>query len=82
MKMESRDNKLWKLLLVLSVFVTLLSLSSLPGLYENISGDSIPNRPQREPPIEYRWDTAVSRIIIAIISITVAGYSFRKISPG
>ena len=65
MKMDKPSSRIWKILLVLSALFTTLSLSSLPGLYENISGDSIPNRPQREPPIEYRWDVALSRIFIA-----------------
>ena len=71
--------RIWKMLLVASIRVSLFSLLSLPNLYENISGDNIPNRPQGEPPIVYQWDLAVSRIIIAAISITVGVYSLNKI---
>jgi hypothetical protein len=52
---------------------------SLPYLYKDISGDNIPNRPQGEPPIVYQWDVAISRIVIALISIIVSVYSLRKI---
>ena len=77
--MDPQSIDIWKILLVASTLVFLYSLNSLPHLYENISGDSIPNRPQGEPPIIYRWDLAVSRIVIAIISITVSVYSLKKI---
>ena len=75
--MESKNG--WKMLLGVSVLVLVYSLSSLTNLYENISGDSIPNRPQKEPPIEYQWDVAISRIIIALMSVGVGVYSLNKI---
>ncbi len=75
--MESKNG--WKMLLGVSVLVLVYSLSSLTNLYENISGDSIPNRPQKEPPIEYQWNVAISRIIIALISVGVGVYSLNKI---
>jgi hypothetical protein len=74
-----QDKGMWKILLVASILVFLSSLLSLPHLYENISGDSIPNRPQREPPVEYQWDTAMIRVIVALISMTVGIYSLKKI---
>ena len=77
--MASRRSGYWKIILGVSVIVLLYSLFSLPTLYENISGDSIPNRPQREPPIEYQWDAAYLRIILAIASLAVSVYSFNKI---
>jgi len=69
----------WKIILGVSILITVLSLISLPTLYENISGDSIPNRPQREPPIEYQWDAALSRILIALFSLAISIYSYNKI---
>ena len=72
-------NNNWKILLWVSVLILVFSLVSLPSLFENISGDNVPNRPQKEPPIEYQWDTAISRIIVAIISIAVSIYSLNKI---
>jgi hypothetical protein len=77
--MGSKPGGYWKLVLGVSVIVLLYSLISLPTLYENISGDSIPNRPQKEPPIEYQWDAAYLRIGVAIISLAVSIYSFNKI---
>jgi hypothetical protein len=76
--MDQPDSRIWQILLVVCALVTVLSLSSLPGLNENVSGDGIPNRPQKEPPIEYRWDIAISRIIIVVVSFTVGIYSLRK----
>ena len=52
--MENVPANYWKVVLGVGILVTMLSLISLPTLYGNISGDSIPNRPQREPPIEYQ----------------------------
>lgn len=78
MKMDQPDSRIWQILLVVCALVIVLSLSSLPGLYENVSGDGIPNRPQKEPPNKYRWDIALSRIFIAVVSLTVGIYSFRK----
>ena len=77
--MDPQEVKIWKILLVVSTLVFFISLISLPNLYENISGDSIPNRPQKEPPIVYRWDLALTRIIIAIISLIVGIYSLKKL---
>ena len=67
-----------KLILGVSIIITIVSLASLPYLYENISGDNIPNRPQGEPPIEYQWDTAISRTIIALISLGIGIYSYYR----
>ena len=69
----------WKKILGLSILITVLCLISLPTLYENISGDNIPNRPQKEPPIEYQWDTAISRILIALLSSASSIYAYNKI---
>ena len=70
----------WKIFLGVSILITVLSLISLPTLYEDISGDSIPNLSQRGPPIEYQWGTAISRIVIAVISLAVSVYSYNQIS--
>jgi len=77
--MDPPNIRIWKTLLVASVLVIVFSLISLPYLYENISGDNIPNRPQGEPPIVYQWDIAISRIVIALISMIVGVYSLKKI---
>jgi len=69
----------WKIILGLGIIITVLSLVSIPTLYENISGDNIPNRPQKEPPIEYQWDTAITRILIAVISSAISIYAYNKI---
>ena len=69
----------WKIILGVSILITVLSLISLPTLNVNISGDSIPNRPQRKPPIEYQWDAALSRILIALFSLVISIYSYNKI---
>ena len=69
----------WKIILGISILITVLRLISLPTLYEDISGDSIPNLSQRKPPIEYQWDTAISRIVIAVTSLTVSIYLYNQI---
>ena len=69
----------WKIILGVSILITVISLISLPTLYEDISGDSIPNLSQRGPPIEYQWDTAISRIVIAVLSLAVSVYSYNQI---
>jgi len=68
----------WRLLFLISLVIAVISLFSLTRLYENISGDNIPNRPQKEPPIVYRWDLAIIRIIVAAISFLIAFYSFKQ----
>lgn len=77
--MDSIPAQYWKIILVVSILITMLSLISLPTLYENVSGDSVPNISQKGPPIEYQWDTAVSRILIAIIFLAVSLYSYNKV---
>jgi len=79
MKMNIIPSGYWKIILGVSTIVTILSILSLPSLYENISGDNIPNRPQKEPPIEYQWDTAISRILIALLSSAISIYAYNKI---
>ena len=69
----------WKIILGVSILITVLILISLPTLYEDISGDSIPNLSQRKPPFEYQWDTAISRIVIAVTSLTVSIYLYNQI---
>lgn len=78
-EMDPKNVGVWKTLFVLSTLIILFILGSLPSLYENISGDGIPNRPQGEPPIVYRWDLATQRIILAFVSMTVGAISLRKI---
>ena len=77
--MESKPSEFWKIVLGICILIFIFSLISLPSLYERISGDSIPNRPQREPPIEYQWDVAFMRIIAAVISLVIGINSFNKI---
>ena len=61
-------------------------ISGYPGLYAfnslnylNISGDGVPNRPQKEPPIEYPQDQAVQIIFIVALSAITAVISISKI---
>jgi len=77
--MDAVPAKYWKIVLGVGVIMTIFSLMSLPSLYENISGDGIPNRPQKEPPIEYRWDIAISRVTIALISLSISVFAFTRI---
>ena len=69
----------WKIILGVSILITVLRLISLPTLYEDISGDSIPNLSQRKSPIEYQRDTAISRIVIAVTSLAVSIYLYNQI---
>jgi len=78
--MNTNGINIWKLVLVIAIAVTLLNIFSLSTLQENISGDGVPNRPQREPPIEYPWDQAARIAITAAISFMTAIYSWRKIN--
>jgi hypothetical protein len=75
--MES-DN-FWKILLGVSVLVLVYSLASFPQVYTNISGDGIPNRPQKELLIENQWDAVFQKIILIALSIGVGLYSFNQI---
>ena len=77
--MDGIPDQYWKITLGVSILITMLSLISLPTLYENISGDSVPNVSQKGPPIEYQWDTAISRILIALLFLAVSLYSYNKI---
>ena len=77
--MVSISSKYWKVILGVSILISVLCLVSLTTLYEDISGDSIPNNSPQGPPIEYQWDTAISRIVIAIISIAISIYSYKQI---
>lgn len=77
--MNSRAG-LWRGVLLICILVAFFSLVSLPGLFRDISGDSIPNRPQKGPPIEYQWSAAISRILIAIVSIVLGVYSWNRIN--
>ena len=47
--MNTQNKNIWKLGLVIALTVALLSLFSLATLQERISGDGVPNRPQKEP---------------------------------
>ena len=77
--MVSISSEYWKVILGVSILITVLCLVSLPTLYEDVSGDSIPNNSPQGPPIKYQWDTAISRIVIAIISIAISIYSYKQI---
>lgn len=77
--MGSHSVGAWKVLLAVSALVLSASILSLPSLYTNISGDGVPNRPQREPPVQYQWDQAAYRIILATLSALVGAYSWKKL---
>ncbi len=77
--MDNIPTKFWIIIVILGILFSVLNLLSLAMLYENISGDSIPNRPQKQPPIEYQWDIAITRIVVAILSLGISIYSFQKI---
>ena len=77
--MNTQSENTWKLVLVIALTVAVLSIFSLSTLQERISGDGVPNRPQKEPPLEYQWDQAARNIITAGISIVIAIYSWRRI---
>ena len=77
--MSVSNTNTWKILLSVCILVIILSLISLPNLYLNISGDSVPNRPQKEPPVVYQWDQALARVILVIVSLLVGVYSWNKI---
>jgi hypothetical protein len=51
----------------------------MSSLDTNISGDGIPNRPQREPPVEYNWNLAVEIIAVVALSVMTAIYSGIRI---
>ena len=69
----------WKLILGVSLLIAVLSLISLPTLYKDLSGDGIQNNSPKGSLIEYQWDIAASRIVIAIIFLAVSIYSYNKI---
>lgn len=71
-------NTFWKLLFISSILIGVLGLFTLSNLDVNISGDGIPNRPQKEPPIKYPWDKAVQSIAVVVISAITAIYSGVK----
>jgi len=77
--MVSISTEYWKIIIGVSILITVLCLISLPTLYKDTSGDGIPNNSPKEPPIEYQWDIAISRIVIAAISLAVSIYSYNQI---
>ena len=72
-------NTFWKFLLVSSLLVITVGFYMLNNLAVNISGDGIPNRPQKEPPIEYPWDQANQIISIMVLSAILSVFSLYKI---
>ena len=68
----------WKIVLGISIIVLVASIATFPSLTENISGDGVPNRPQREPPIEYQWNSVITRIVLIVLSFGVAVYSYNQ----
>jgi len=72
-------NTFWRLLLASSILIGVLGILALDDIDTNISGDGIPNRPQREPPIEYPWDRALQIIAVVALSAMTAIYSWVKI---
>ena len=75
---ELNSRSFWKLLLVSSILIGTLGLFALDNLDTNISGDGIPNRPQKEPPIKYPWDQAVQIIAVIALSAITAIHSWVK----
>jgi formate hydrogenlyase subunit 3/multisubunit Na+/H+ antiporter MnhD subunit len=78
--MVSISSEYWKVILGVSILITVLCLISLPTLYEDISGDGVQNLSPQGPPIEYQWDATISRIVIAIIFLAVSIYSYNQIT--
>ena len=77
--MSSASSGYWRPILAASIIITIVSIASLPYLYENISGDGVPNNSPKGSLIEYQWDIAVYRIVIAVISLAAGIYSYNKI---
>ena len=75
--MES--DTLWKILLGVSILVLVYSLASFPQVYTKISGDGIPNRPQKELLIENQWAAVIQKIVLIVLSIGVGLYSFNQV---
>ncbi len=73
------SDNFWKILLGVSVLVLVYSLASFPQVYTNISGDGIPNRPQKELLIENQWAAVFQKIILIVLSIGVGLYSFNQV---
>ena len=66
------SNTIWKILLVSSLLVVILGLYAFNNLnYLNISGDGVPNRPQKEPPIEYPQDQAVQIVFVVALPLVL-----------
>jgi hypothetical protein len=74
------SNSVWKLLLVTGLLMSAVGLYRLVNLDVDISGDGIPNRPQREPPVEYPWDEAIRIGVMVVLSVALALYSWSRIS--
>ena len=77
--MSKASTQYWRIILGVSIIITIVSIASLPYLYENISGDSIPNNSPQGPPIQYQWDTAILRIILALMSLGIGVYSYKQV---
>ena len=74
------SNSVWKILLVAGLLVSALGVYRLVNLDVDISGDGVPNRPQREPPVEYPWDEAIQIAVVVVLSVALALYSWSRIS--
>lgn len=68
----------WNVVLGISIILVIVSIATFPPLYHNISGDGVPNRTQREPPIIYQWDSVIQRIIMAVLFAGIAVYSYNQ----
>ncbi|OGD55710.1 hypothetical protein A3K78_07540 [Candidatus Bathyarchaeota archaeon RBG_13_52_12] len=77
---SARKPTILRILLLFSLAVAIISLISLAYLQVNISGDGVPNRPQGGPPVEYPWGQAYAIIVVVVLSIATAGYSWRRIT--
>ena len=65
--------------MIASFIIGALGVYSLMNLDTDISGDGVPNRPQRGPPIEYPWDQAIPILFAVLVSIGLFLLSFIKL---
>ncbi|MDQ1281309.1 MAG: hypothetical protein QG670_2574 [Thermoproteota archaeon] len=71
-------NTLWKILLISSILVVIIGLYTFNNLDLSISGDGIPNSPQKVPSTDYPWRQVLSIIVVVGTAAVVAFYSFYK----
>jgi hypothetical protein len=76
---NSKETTGWKIILILSITLTIISLIAFANLQINIIGDGIPNRTQGWIPPEYPWMKAILSAITTIFFVGTAVYSLRRI---